>query len=81
MVKRQNITLSIPRETLKKAKLIAVAKDQSLSGLLTEYIETLVKDEDKYKQAHKQQLSLMEKGLDFGLNGNVDWSRENSHER
>lgn len=81
MMERQNITLSIPRKTLKKAKLLAVAKDQSLSGLLTEFIETLVKDEDTYEQAHQQQLLLMEKGIDFGLNGSVNWTREESHER
>lgn len=80
-MERQNITLSIPREILKKAKLIAVAKNQSLSGMLTEYIETLVRDEDKYEQAHRQQLILMERGIDFGLMGSVDWSREESHER
>lgn len=79
-MERQNITLSIPRETLKKAKLLAVAKDQSLSGLLTDYIETLVRDEEKYEQAHRQQLMLMENGIDFGLKGSVGWSREESHE-
>lgn len=79
-MERQNITLSIPRETLKKAKLLAVAKDQSLSGLLTDYIETLVRDEEKYEQAHRQQLMLLEDGIDFGLKGSVGWSREESHE-
>ena len=81
MMERQNITLSIPRETLKKAKLLAVAKDQSLSSLLTEYIETLVNDEAQYEQAHQRQLILMEEGIDFGLNGSVGWTREESHER
>lgn len=80
-MERQNITLSIPRETLKKAKLIAVAKDQSLSGLLTDYIENLVRYEEKYEQAHRQQLMLMAEGIDFGLKGIVNWSREETHER
>jgi hypothetical protein len=71
MMERQKITLSIPRETIKIAKLPAVAKDRSLSGLLTEYIETLVNNEDTYEQAHQQQLLIMEKGLDFGLEGSV----------
>lgn len=80
-MERQNITLSIPKETLKKAKHLAVAKDQSLSGLLTSYIEDLVLKEEKYGKAQRQQLKLMEAGIDFGLKGAVDWSREDTHER
>ena len=80
-MERQNITLSIPKETLKKAKHLAVAKDQSLSGLLTEFIEDLVRQEESYKQAEQRQLVLMEEGIDFGLKENVDWSREEIHER
>ncbi len=79
-MERQNITLSIPKETLKKVKHIAVAKDQSLSGLLTDYIEDLVRQEEKYKQAHCNQSMLMKKGIDFGLKGCVVWSRKESDE-
>lgn len=80
-MERQNITLSIPRETLKKAKHLAVAKDQSLSGLLTNYIEDLVRKEEQYENACRQQLKLMEAGIDYGLQGTVSWSREDTHER
>jgi len=80
-VERQNITLSIPKETLKKAKHLAVSKEQSLSGLLTEYIEDLVHQEERYKQAEERQLLLMEEGIDFGLKGKVEWSREDIYER
>ena len=80
-MERQNITLSIPKETLKKAKHLAVAKDQSLSGLLTEFIEDLVHQEERYKQAEQRQLVLMEEGIDFGLKEKIDWSREEIHER
>ena len=80
-MERQNITLSIPKETLKKAKHMAIAKEQSLSGLLAEFIEDLVRREEGYKQAEQRQLMLMEEGIDFGLNEKVDWSREKIHER
>ncbi len=80
-MERQNITLSIPKETLKKAKHLAVAKDQSLSGLLTSYIEDLVRKEEQYGKGQRQQLKLMEAGIDFGLKGALNWSREDTHER
>ena len=80
-MERQNITLSIPRETLKKAKHLAVAREQSLSGLLTEFIEELVRHDENYKEAQQRQMIVMEKGIDFGLQGKVTWNREELHER
>ncbi len=50
-MERQNITLSIPKETLKKARHLAVEKEQSLSGLLTDYIEELVRHDESYNEA------------------------------
>ena len=80
-MERQNITLSIPRETLKKAKHLAVSREQSLSGLLAEFIEELVRHDESYKEAQQRQMIVMEKGLDFGLQGKVAWTREELHER
>ena len=80
-MERQNITLSIPKETLKKARHIAVEKETSLSGLLAGYIEELVYHDDLYRNAQKQQQLIMERGIDFGLNETVGWSREDLHER
>ena len=80
-MERQNITLSNPKETRKKAKHYAVGKDQSLSGLLTLFIEDLIRQEKRYMQAERRQLVLMEKGIDFGLKGKADWAREEIHER
>ncbi len=80
-MERQNITLSIPRETLKKAKYLAVTKEQSLSGLLAEFIEELVRHDESYKEAQQRQMIVMEKGINFGLQGKVTWTREELHER
>ena len=38
----QNVTLSIPKETLLKVKLLAVKRQTSVSGLLTQALERLV---------------------------------------
>lgn len=70
-MERQNITLSIPKETLKKAKHLAVFREQSLSGLLAEFIEELVRYDESYKEAQQRQMIVMGKGLDFGLQGKV----------
>lgn len=80
-MERQNVTLSISKEVLKKAKHLAINRQKSLSGLLTETLEDLVERNDNYEAARLRQEELLKEGLDLGLYGRVSWSREELHER
>jgi len=80
-MERQNVTLSLPKALLKKAKSLAVKKDKSLSDLLRETLEEKVKEETGYQRAKNRQIALMEKGFDMGTNGKITISREELHER
>ena len=77
----QNITLSIPKETLYKVKLLAVKQGTSVSGLLTRTIERLVEQEDVYIRARQRHLQLLERGVDLGTGGQVLTRRDELHER
>ena len=77
----QNVTLSIPRETLRKAKILAVQRNTSLSGLLTEALEELVSHNEAYSIARAHHLSLLEKGFDLGTKGQIKIKRDELHER
>lgn len=77
----QNVTLAVPKEILRKAKLIAVHRKTSLSGLLTRALEDVVAHEESYHKARKRHASLLKKGLDLGTKGKVSWSREDLHAR
>jgi hypothetical protein len=77
----QNVTLSVRKDILRKAKLIAVRRGTSLSRLLTEALETMVNEEDGYEQARRRQLELMRRGLDLGTYGKPPASRNELHER
>lgn len=64
----QNITLSIPKSTLRKIKLIAVQRETSVSRLLTEQLEKIAREEDsEYIKARDRQLTWLEKGFDLGF--------------
>jgi hypothetical protein len=80
-MERQNVTLSLPKALLKKAKTLAVMKDRSLSDLLRETLEDKVKEETGYQRAKDRQTALMEKGFDLGTKGKITVSREDLHER
>lgn len=80
-MERQNITLSLPKVLLKKAKTLAVMKDSSLSNLLKETLEEKIKRETGYQRAKDRQISLMKKGFNFGTKGKISVTREELHER
>jgi hypothetical protein len=78
---RQNITLSLPKETLLKVKLIAVKRQTSVSGLLTQTLERLVEQEDSYAHARRRHLEWLERGVDLGTAGRIATGRDELHER
>jgi hypothetical protein len=80
-MERRNVTLSLPKTLLKKAKTLAVMKDRSLSDLLRETLEEKVKEEIGYQRAKDRQIALMEKGFNLGTKGRITISREELHER
>ena len=80
-MERQNVTLSLPKDLLKKAKTLAVMKDKSLSDLLRETLEEKVTQETGYQKAKERQIALMKKGFDLGTKGKISISREELHER
>ncbi len=80
-MEKQNVTLSLPKALLKKAKTLAVIKDSSLSELLRETLEERVKKETGYQRAKERQVALMKKGVDLGSKGHIAISREELHER
>jgi len=80
-MKYQNVTISIPKDILRKAKHLAIERQTSLSGLLTKTLEDIVAQEDAYRNAKQRQLNQMKKGFDLGLRGKISWTREELHER
>jgi len=77
----RNITLAIPKEVLLKVKLLAVKRQTSVSGLLTQTLERLVQQEDAYAHARHRHLQWLEEGADMGTNGLIATQRDELHER
>lgn len=76
----QNVTLAIPKNVLRKAKILAVQKNTSLSGLLTQTLTDLVAHQEAYEQAQQRNLALLKSGLNLGTHGKTPWKREELHE-
>jgi len=76
---KQNVTVSLDKQTLRKARMIAVKRGTSISGLLAQQIEGLVGEEEAYERAERQALAFLEEG--FRLGGVIRASRDELHER
>ncbi len=77
----QNITLSIPKETLRKVKIIAVKQGTSISSLMTHVLEEIVSREEGYQAARRRHLGTLNSETNLGTQGRLLWSREQLHER
>lgn len=77
--KKQNVTISLSQETLRKAKILAAKRSTSISGLLAQQVEMLVGAEEAYERSARAALAMLETG--FHLGGTIAVSRDELHER
>jgi hypothetical protein len=80
-MEKQNVTLSIPKDILRKAKIVAVEQDTSLSGLLTQALIEIVEKSDQYMVAKQQHMAQLAQVGDLGTQGQIAWKREALHQR
>ncbi len=76
---KQNITLSVERDLLKRIRTHAAARGVSISGLMAEELRQIVEDQEAYQQAMAAAISQMETGADLGATG--IGCREGAHDR
>ena len=74
-----NVTIKIDDEGLiHAAKIVAARRGTSLSGMLREYLESVVKRDSEYERARGKALRQMKRG--FALGGKP-LSRDEAHKR
>ena len=76
---KQNLTISLDKQTIRKAKIVAARRSTSISGLLAHQIEILVGEEEAYERAERQAMTLLDQGSHLG--GVIRVSRDELHER
>jgi Ribbon-helix-helix protein, copG family len=77
----QNITISLPEEDLREARVLAARRGTSVSQLLARVLRETVERESGYDAAKQRSLALLRQGADLGTGGRVTWSREDLHDR
>jgi hypothetical protein len=77
----QNVTLSLPKELLYRAKRVALERHTSLSGLLLQALTEIVEQEENYAVARERHLAHLRAATDLGTGGQAKWQREDLHDR
>lgn len=77
----QNITLSLPEDDIRAARILAASRGTSVSQLLARMLKDLVEQETGYARARERSLARLREGMDLGTGGQASWSRDSVHER
>ena len=76
---KTNLTLKLDADLIREAKVLAAKQGTSVSRLLTDQLETLVRRDKVYERAKRRALTRLERG--FNLGWTPPASRDELHER
>ena len=79
IVAKQNLTVRLDKETLRKARILAAERGSSISQLVSQTIDEMVGQAESYDSARRRALELLERGFHMGRLKRV--SREDLHAR
>jgi hypothetical protein len=68
---KQNVTLSLPKTLIRKAKHIALQEEKSFNELVRECLEQRLSKTTNYAKARDRQIALLESGLDFSTGDRI----------
>lgn len=74
-----NVTLKLDADLLREARVVAAKRGSSISRLVAEQLESLVRGERSYEAAKRRALARMAQGCDLGWTPPAD--RAELHER
>lgn len=81
MAETQNITLSLPRDLLRRVKRLAADRETSVSALMAEALARLTDEDRRYSAVRKRALAALKTPPALGTNGRTTWTRDQLHER
>jgi hypothetical protein len=76
---KTNVTLKLDADLLREARILAAEEGRSVSALLTDRLEALIRERKAFDQSRRRALVRLRKGLD--LRWTPPRSREEIHER
>lgn len=76
---KTNVTLKLDADLLREARVVAAEEGRSISALLTDRLEAIVRERKAFDKARRRALARLREGLD--LQWTPPKSRDELHER
>jgi hypothetical protein len=76
---KANVTLKLDSDLLREARVLAAEEGRSVSALLTDRLEAIIRDRKAFEKARRRALARLREGLD--LRWTPPRSRDELHER
>lgn len=76
----KNITLTMPEELVRRARIMAAERGTSVSVLVAELLQQHVGDVDEYDTMWAAEEAAMASGIGMRI-GDITWSRDELHDR
>ncbi len=76
---KTNVTLKLDADLLRDARIVAAEEGRSISALLTDRLEAMVRERKAFDQARRRALARLRDGMD--LQWTPPKSRDEIHER
>ncbi len=75
------MTLSLPDKLLRRFRVFAATRNQSMSSLITVAISEMIEQESQTQKARRRFLERIRNAPDRGTKGQIQWTRDELHER
>ena len=76
---KQNITLSLDKDLIQRAKVISAKRRSSISNMLSQELQRIIESAENYETSRKKAIFNLRTG--YHLGGIITASREELHER
>jgi hypothetical protein len=80
-VKTQNVTLSLPEPLLRRFRVYAAERNQSMTALMTQAIQKMIDESGSREARHRRMMERIHNAPDRGTHGKITWTREEIWER
>ncbi|RPJ85072.1 MAG: CopG family transcriptional regulator [Acidobacteria bacterium] len=77
----RNITLALPEQLIREARLLAAEEDTSISAIVAGLLQAQVRRRRGFTAARRRHSERLKHAPDLGTGGRATWRRDDLHER
>jgi hypothetical protein len=77
----KNITLSLPEPLLRRFRVYAASRNESMTRLMVDAIHKMLDDDGVVAKARRSFIERIRNASDRGTGGVIRWTRDEQHQR